>query len=197
MRYYYEKNIIKHIPGQRLVYRYCRNPTISFSASSSRVKTAMGTLPHDTKLIAPVTTNPAFSNTHSLQQGFNPRAPALSFPPNTCSQSHLGPHHHQQHHQGASSPPLSASSPLGGGLPGMQPSATNLLSGAPTTLATSALGSGLATSGLLVNGRTDNGLLGNGRDGIPEYMFSANCLTQVQQHLQSGEGVKQHHMMAS
>ena len=61
MRYYYEKNIIKHIPGQRLVYRFCRNPDdIVFT---QLLKTAMGTLPPDARLTAPVTTNPVFTTT--------------------------------------------------------------------------------------------------------------------------------------
>ena len=60
MRYYYEKNIIKHIPGQRLVYRFCRNPDdIVFT---QLLKTAMGTLPPDARLTAPVTTNPCFAS---------------------------------------------------------------------------------------------------------------------------------------
>ena len=60
MRYYYEKNIIKHIPGQRLVYRFCRNPDdIVFT---QLLKTAMGTLPPEARLTAPVTTNPCFAS---------------------------------------------------------------------------------------------------------------------------------------
>lgn len=66
MRYYYEKNIIKHIPGQRLVYRFCRNPDdIVFT---QLLKTAMGTLPPETRLIAPVTTNPHFASTINRNQ---------------------------------------------------------------------------------------------------------------------------------
>ena len=76
MRYYYEKNIIKHIPGQRLVYRFCRNPDdIVFT---QLLKTAMGTLPPEARLTAPVTTNPCFASpvdqTPTIPDGyFNPQ----------------------------------------------------------------------------------------------------------------------------
>ena len=222
MRYYYEKNIIKHIPGQRLVYRYCRNPDdIVFT---QLLKTAMGTLPPETRLIAPVTTNPHFNNTHSLGGGFNPLsngAPrSLSFSAANSSCSSLL----QQ------SSPLQSHSSLQnsslGNLSNPAPSNLTLGSGSLATgslgsgsLGTSSLGSGGLGSGTLGTGTLGTGNLGAGTNGLTsglisssgllsgsrpsdnnmtEYMFSANCLTQVQQHLQSnGEGVKQHHMMAS
>lgn len=145
MRYYYEKNIIKHIPGQRLVYRYCRNPDdIVFT---QLLKTAMGTLPPETRLIAPVTTNPHFNTAHA---------------------------------------------PLGGfcGLPATFNTASTPVVSSPTTTllpnTTSPL-SNTNTSPLLPQNSAAN--------GVTEYMFSANCISQMQQHLSNEGPVK--HMMAS
>ena len=232
MRYYYEKNIIKHIPGQRLVYRYCRNPDdIVFT---QLLKTAMGTLPPETRLIAPVTTNPHFNNTHSLGGGFNPlsngapRSLSFSAANSSCS-SLLQQSSSLQSHSNLQTPSL-------GNLSNATPSNISLGSGSLATgslgsgtlgaatlgsasLGPGALGSGALGSGNLGSGSLGSGNLGTGTNGLTsglisssgllagsrpsdnnmtEYMFSANCLTQVQQHLQSnGEGVKQHHMMAS
>ena len=55
MRYYYEKNIIQHIPGQRLVYTFCRNPDdVLFT---ELLKMALSTLPKEGRLSAPVCTD--------------------------------------------------------------------------------------------------------------------------------------------
>ncbi|XP_063677636.1 uncharacterized protein LOC134813711 isoform X2 [Bolinopsis microptera] len=212
MRYYYEKNIIKHIPGQRLVYRYCRNPDdIVFT---QLLKTAMGTLPPETRLIAPVTTNPHFNNTHSLGGGFNPlsngapRSLSFSSASSSCSSllqqsSPLQTHSSLQH--------SSLGNLSNGNMSNISLGSGSLATGSlgSGSLGTSNLGSGSLGSGNVgsgTNGQTSGlvsstGLLSGPRpsdNNMTEYMFSANCLTQVQQHLQSnGEGVKQHHMMAS
>ena len=82
MRYYYEKNIIKHIPGQRLVYRFCRNPDdIVFT---QLLKTALGSLPPDARLTAPVTTNPCFNSPiagPSLPETYFNAAPTMNVQP--------------------------------------------------------------------------------------------------------------------
>jgi len=181
MRYYYEKNIIKHIPGQRLVYRYCRNPDdIVFT---QLLKTAMGTLPPETRLIAPVTTNPHFTNAHSLGGSFN-QLTSSNFNSPT---SHMGAQ--------LTNSTLNSTSSLMNQTSPLQPTGLSGLAGlsnAGTTI-TSGLSAGLTNSGLAAAGLTNSA-----NSNMTEYMFSANCLTQVQQHLQqSADGVKHHHMMAS
>ena len=179
MRYYYEKNIIKHIPGQRLVYRYCRNPDdIVFT---QLLKTAMGTLPPETRLIAPVTTNPHFANAHSLSGSYGGLSGLANGPVttnNTLMSSQFGNSILNQNsklltHSNSpiNDPSSTQSSPI-------QPTLISSM----TTLPASTSVRGLTTS----------------PNSLPEYMFSSN-LTQVQHHIQQSatpsDTIK--HMMAS
>eukprot|EP00116_Pleurobrachia_bachei_P017086 sb/3477348/ len=108
----------------------------------------MGTLPPETRLIAPVTTNPHFNTAHANPLGGFCALPATFNTPST---------------------PV-VSSPT-----------TTLLPNNTSPL------SNTNTSPLLPQNPASN--------GVTEYMFSANCISQMQQHLSNEGPVK--HMMAS
>lgn len=215
MRYYYEKNIIKHIPGQRLLYTFCRNPDdIVFT---ELLKTAMGTLPLETRLIAPVTISPHLTPLQMGLTGARFHSPAamegqshaLPFP---VSQSSCVPsllqqpiqdamQHHSNHISNHKT--LNHSSPSAmnsGGMLGQHSSLHSpVTSSSPSSIQ---LGTSQPPSVGLVTPHTTlisplDGLFTASDDSLSEYMFSTNCLTQVQCHLSSDEAATKHHMMAS
>ena len=188
MRYYYEKNIIKHIPGQRLVYRFCRKPDdIVFS---ELLKTAMATLPPGTHLVGPVTINQHLAPSYNLCDGrLNIDSTLINsqpFPVSQCNETCLLQQTHLQTTlQHSSKCPQQLQSTMSRQSPANK-LGHNRSQNTPS----------LTTPSLPIEGSfssSEVGCIDNGN--ISEYMFTANC--QVQFHLQSGDGLKKHHMMAS
>merc|ERR1719326_1909041 len=82
MRYYYDKNIIKHISGQRLVYEFCRNN--EDTVYSKLLKDAARTMPQKPLVSLSTAAKPSYSPP-SYTSYLNQEAAVTQHPATKCS----------------------------------------------------------------------------------------------------------------
>lgn len=81
MRYYYDKNIIKHISGQRLVYEFCRNN--EDTVYSKLLKVAAQTMPQKPLVSLSTAAKPSYSP--PSYSSYMAQEPAVQHPTTKCS----------------------------------------------------------------------------------------------------------------